>query len=311
MVIMIGAVCFAILASFLWAITNHIDKFLISGIDEAGKSIKTLMIFSTLIAGVALLPVWLAVSLLGGGVEISWFALVMMLLSAAVSALAIYFYFRALDQNDTSVVVIMFQMIPVFTYILVLIFFHEALTIQQMVGAVIIMSSAILVSWDFEANKGDKNRTKALIFMMLSSLCYAAYYVLFNAATRECSYGSCALFYQIGLILVGVVLVSFRSFRKSFVFAVKHNGKKYVSLNITNEVINLGAVFLVNYAATIIPVALADILNGFQGAFVFILGVLGVKFLPKYFKEDLNRKVVLQKVACIMLSIIGLVVMFI
>lgn len=64
---MIGAVCFAILASFLWAITNHIDKFLINGIDAAGKSIKTLMIFSTLVAGTVLLPVWLTVSGLRGG----------------------------------------------------------------------------------------------------------------------------------------------------------------------------------------------------------------------------------------------------
>lgn len=64
---MIGAVCFAVLASFLWAITNHIDKFLISGIDEAGKSIKTLMIFSTLVAGVVFAPVWLIASCLWGG----------------------------------------------------------------------------------------------------------------------------------------------------------------------------------------------------------------------------------------------------
>lgn len=305
------AVCLAILASFLWAVTNHIDKFLISGIDEAGKSIKTLMVFSTLVAGVALLPVWLVVSGLRGGVSVSCFSLIMMLLSSVASVLAIYFYFRALDQNDTSVVVIMFQMIPVFTYLLALIFFHEVLTVPQLVGAIIIMSSAILVSWDFEAKKGDRNRMKALGMMALSSLCYAGYYVFFNAATRESSYESCAFCYQIGLILIGLVLIARGSYRESFLAAIKNNGKKYVSLNVANEVVNLVAVFLVNYAATIIPVALADILNGFQGAFVFILGVLGAKFLPKYFKEDLSKKMVLQKVACIALSIIGLVVMFI
>ena len=309
---MVGAVCLAVLASFLWAITNHIDKFLISGIDEAGKSIKTLMVFSTLVAGVILMPVWLIVSLVvGGGVTVSWFSLVMMLLSSIVNVLAIYFYFRALDQNDTSVVVIMFQMIPVFTYVLALILFHETLTMSQLLGAAIIMSSAILVSWDFETKGSNKNRTRALIFMALSSLCYAGYYILFNAATRESAYEACAFWYQIGLILVGLVLIGRKSYREQFVSAIKNNGKKYISLNVTNETVNLVAVFMVNYAATIIPVALADILNGFQGAFVFILGVLGAKFLPKYFKENLSKKVVLQKVACIMLSIIGLVVMFV
>jgi hypothetical protein len=60
-----------------------------------------------------------------------------------------------------------------------------------------------------------------------------------------------------------------------------------------------------------IPLALANVLNGFQGAFVFILWVIGVKFLPKYFKENMNKKVVIQKVSCIILSIIWLIIMFI
>jgi transporter family protein len=305
------AVSLAILASLLWAITNHIDKFLVSGIDEAGKSIKTLMIFSTLVAGVVLLPIWLIASMFQGWISVNWFSLIMILLSAVASALAIYFYFRALDQNDTSVVVIMFQMIPVFTYLLALMFFHETLSMPQLVGAAIIMLSAILVSWDFGAKKGNKNRIRALILMMLSSLCYAGYYVLFNAATKESSYESCAFCYQIGLILIGMVLLGCKSYRETFLMAIKNNGNKYISINIANEVINLVAVFLINFSATIIPVALASILNGFQGAFVFVLGVLGMRFLPKYFKEDLSRKMVLQKVTCILLSIAGLVVMFI
>ena len=44
------AVFLAILASFLWALTNHIDKFLLDGIDESGSNIKTLIVFSTLVA---------------------------------------------------------------------------------------------------------------------------------------------------------------------------------------------------------------------------------------------------------------------
>lgn len=31
---MISAILLAVFSSFLWAITNHIDKFMITGIDE-------------------------------------------------------------------------------------------------------------------------------------------------------------------------------------------------------------------------------------------------------------------------------------
>ena len=58
------------------------------------------------------------------------------------------------------------------------------------------------------------------------------------------------------------------------------------------------------------PIALANVSNGFQTIFVFIIGVLGTKILPKYFNENLNKKIVIQKVSCIFLSIIGLIVMF-
>ena len=59
---MISAILLAILASFLWGITNHIDKFMISGIDEGKDSIKILLVFSTFVAGIVLTPLWLILS---------------------------------------------------------------------------------------------------------------------------------------------------------------------------------------------------------------------------------------------------------
>ena len=55
----------------------------------------------------------------------------------------------------------------------------------------------------------------------------------------------------------------------------------------------------------------SDVLNGFQGAFAFILGAIGIKLLPKYFKEDLRKNVGIQKTGCITISIIGLIIMFV
>ena len=108
---------------------------------------------------------------------------------------------------------------------------------------------------------------------------------------------------------MGIVLLLLKSFRIPFVNAIKKNGKRYLILNTTNEVINLIANLLVNYANLLIPIALVNVLNGFQGTFVFILGVIGTLLFPKYIKEDLNKKVVIQKIACIILGIIGLIIL--
>lgn len=301
------AIIITIFASFLWGITNHIDKFMINGVDESGSSLKTLIIFSTLIAGLVIAPIWLIISKFS--VSINIFFLLTILISSLVYILATYFYFIALDKNDASIVVVMFQLIPVFSYILALIFFKENLTVSQIIGAIIIILSAIIISFDFE-EKNNKSKFKALLLMTLSSLCYAIYFVLFDVAIRYSSYNSCIFWYQVGLLLIGIVLICIKSYRNTFIKAVKNNGKTYFSLNIINEVLNLIANFLVNFATITIPIAIANVLNGFQGAFVFILGIIGMRLLPNYFKENLNKKVVLQKVSCIVLSVIGLVVMF-
>ena len=302
------AIFLTIFALFLWGITNHIDKFMINGIDESGSSIKTLLVFSTLVAGIILSPIWLIISKFSIG--ISNISLLCVLLSSFVYILATYFYFKALEKNDASIVVVMFQLIPVFSYILALIFFKENLVLQQIIGSILIILSAVLISFDFE-EKNNKSKWLALILMALSSLLYATYFFLFDIGIRNSSYNSCAFWFQIGFLIQGIILICFKNYRLTFIKAIKNNGQKYFSLNITNEVINLIANLLVNFANVTIPLALANVLNGFQGAFVFILGFIGVKLLPKYFKENISKKIVVQKISCIIISIVGLIIMFV
>lgn len=302
------AVFLAIFASFLWASTNHIDKFLLNGIDESWSNIKTLIVFSTLVAWIVLLLVWLIICKFN--INISNISLICVLLASVIYILASYFYLKALEKNETSIVVVMFQLIPVFSYVLALIFFKENLTAQQIIWSIVIILSAVLISIDFE-EKNNNGKRLALVLVAISSLLYAIFFFLFDIWIRHSSYNSCAFWFQIGLLIQGIIFISIKSFRTTFIKAIKNNGKKYFWLNITNEAINLVANLSVNFANVTIPLALANVLNGFQGAFVFILGAIGTKFLPKYFKENMNKKVVIQKVSCIILSIIGLIIMFI
>ena len=189
-----------------------------------------------------------------------------------------------------------------------MILFKENLTIRQIVGSIIIILSAIIISFDFN-EKNNRKKFKALLLMILSSLCYSIYFILFDIGIRNSTYYSCAFWYQIGFLIMGIVLLLLRSFRIPFVNAIKKNGKRYLILNTTNEVINLIANLLVNYANLLIPIALVNVLSGFQGAFAFILGIIGTLLLPKYIKEDLSKRVVIQKIVCIILGIIGLIIL--
>ena len=300
------AVSLAILASLLCAITNHIDKYMITCIEESKNRINILLVFSTLIAGIVLTPFWLIIS--GFKVDISLISLISVFSASIIYIIATIFYFKAMEKNDASLIVVMFQMLPVFSYIIALILFKENLTLHQIIGSIIIILSAIIISFDFN-EKNNKKKFKALILMTLSSLFYSIYYILFDIGIRNSSYNSCAFWYQIGFLIIGLFLLCLNNFRVPFINYIKRNGKKFFMLNTINEIFNLVANLMVNYANVIIPIALVNVLNGFQGAFVFIIGVLGTILIPKYIKEDLSTKVVVQKIISIILGIIGLIIL--
>lgn len=59
---MTAAVIITLIAAFIWAITNHIDKFLLCKIDSSTSNIKTLLLFSSLVAGIVIAPIWLIIN---------------------------------------------------------------------------------------------------------------------------------------------------------------------------------------------------------------------------------------------------------
>ena len=214
---MVGAIAITILAPLLWAITTHIDKYLLNKVDESASNIKTLLVFSTLVAGLALSPVWIIICKFS--ISISMLSLISVFMASLMSVLALYFYLKALETNDASFVTIMFQTIPVFSYIMALILFKETLTLLQIIGSLIIILSAVLISFDID-KKNNKFKFKAMFLMTLSSLCYSIYYICFDIAMRNGSYYSCAFWFQFGLLLMGIILICNKSYRILFIKSI-------------------------------------------------------------------------------------------
>lgn len=306
---MLLASILAPLASLLWAITNHIDKYLISKITKNG-SYKGLIVFSSLVAGSILSPIYLIINKFN--IAIDWKPLILIFLAATSYLAATAFYLKALNKNEASIVTTMFQLIPVFGYFLGLIFLNQSLTINQIIGGIIIIISSIAITYELDKNKFSKNKLIALLLMSLSSIFYATYFLFFKLTTIDISFNVMTFWYQICLVINGIILfLFFKSYRKDFTNLVTDNGKKVFFFNVLNETLNLIANIMVNYAIVIAPMALVLTLNGFQPFFVFLIGALGTILLPKKFDENISRKVVIQKVICILFSIIGLAIIYI
>lgn len=297
------AITITLLATFLWALNNHLDKILLCKISTTKTNLKTLLLFSSLVAGLILAPMWLIIC--DFKVKISLNSFLLTYLSAIIYILSTTFYFKVLEKNDVSIIAVMFQLTSVFTFIFGLIFFNETLTLNETIGALLIILSTIFITIDL--NK--KTKIKTLLLMIITCILDASYFFLFDLAMRNSTYNAVAFWYQIGLLLIGLFLISFDSYQKEFKYIIKRKGKKFITLNIINEFINLLANLLVNYANVVIPLALVNTLTGFQGIFVFVISVIGTIIAPKYFKENQKTNDLFQKILCTLLGIVGLMVL--
>lgn len=296
------------LASLLWANTNYIDKYLISKVARNGDY-RGLIILGLIVAGIILLPISIVTTRLNVSVDLLSF---MYVFFAAVSyTISTILYCKALHQDDTSLVIPMFQLIPVFSYFLGLIFLKEILEAKQIIGGLIIILSAIIMTFEFNNRKFNKNKLIVLMLMTLASLFYAIYFLLFRFATLENPFNKAMFWVQISLLLVCLILfIAFKRYRNSFFELIKLNGKKAVGLNVLNEGLNWAANLIVNFATTLAPLAIVLTLNGLQPFFVFFIGILLSLTMPKIIKEDISKRTLVQKILCIIGTIIGLVILY-
>jgi uncharacterized membrane protein len=104
----------ALIGPLLWSIVNHLDKFLLNKYFKGGGT-GSLLIFSSLI-GIFMLPIFYFIN--PNILNVSFNNVLILLLINIPYVLYILFYLYALDKDEASIVVPLFQMIPVLGYFL-------------------------------------------------------------------------------------------------------------------------------------------------------------------------------------------------
>ena len=123
---------------FLWSLVTYLDKFIIERFTK-GRGVGSLILFSALFAGVVIS----VIAIINPRVfSIATTDIFLLCLSGILGSLAIIFYLYALEHEDTSLVIPLFQFIPIFSYILGYIFLKEVLTGKQILAGLIIIKRA-------------------------------------------------------------------------------------------------------------------------------------------------------------------------
>ncbi len=291
-----------LIAPFMWALVNHTDKYLINKIIK-GRGIGALIIFSALIG----LPVAFIIFLINPDVfEISTTSKLIMIINGLFYIGFVLPYLYALEIEEASIVVPLFQLSGVFTIILGYIFLSEALTPLQLIGSGLIIIGAIGLTSDLTVIHKPKVKTKVLVLMTIASFLVALNALIFKYIAIEESFLVTSFWEYIGFFVAALLLLLVGSYRKGFLQVIKTDTKSVLLLNSLNESINIVGKLSFNFASLLAPVALVSVITGgFQPVFVLIIGILISVFLPKISEESLKKEDLAKKVIFIAIIFFG------
>ena len=292
----------ALLPPALWSITNHFDKYLLSKYFK-GAGVGALMVFSSII-GMLLLPL---IIFIHPEVIASFQPKYLLIsLNGFFYILAVLPYFYALQRDEASIAVPLFQMVPIFSYFLSYLVLGETLTAVQIVGGLIILFGAVLISLDLTVHKKIKFKREVFFYMALSSLLFAINFMFFKFFAIQAHFWVTSFWEYVGFAVFAFLLLVFvKPYREEFVNVMKTNRASVLTINGINETINIVAKASFNFASLLAPITLVWIVNGLQPFFVFIFGVILTLVFPKISQENITRKALAQKIVAIVIMFAG------
>ncbi|HVW66633.1 MAG TPA: EamA family transporter [Candidatus Peribacteraceae bacterium] len=271
---------YAVLAAAVYAITNFIDKYILI---RKVKDYRGLIIYSAIISLIFGISYWI----FAGCPLLPPQDALLLIISGVLTVFGLFFYFRALSIENTSTVIILMQFTPVITLFLSTSFLHEAITIYQIFGFILILFSIIGIS--IRKNNFRRYLSVALLFILFADFLWSCANVLFKFIVLNVSFQQIIPYESTGIFVGGLLLfILSPTIRKAFLIT-RHGSSKFALLFIfINEIIFISAKLLSFYAISLGPVALVGVIGSTQIFFGIIYGLLLNVFTHKIFGEDLS-----------------------
>lgn len=288
-------------APILWAISTHIDKYLVERFFKE-SSVGVLLIFTALIG---IVPLPLIALLDPAALAVPPAAMAVITASGMLYMGAMYFYLGALQSEEASVVSPLFQTSPLFAYGLAYVLLGERLTLLQLVGGALIVASALSLSFAPGAFGRFKPRLMGLMLACSFSLALSAVIFKYFAVREE--FWTTTFWVFLGEVIFGGALVALPSVRVQFAEMFRANPGAVIAINGANELINLGGGLIARYAFMLGSLSLTQAISSTSPLFVFLIGVLITLFAPALGREDLSPGNLARKALGIALVIVGVI----
>ena len=287
-------------AYFLLAVVASVDKYLLTG------SIPSPKIYSFY---VGMLGILVLILIPFGFLTVPELPLIFLALVAGFFHIfALFVFYTALKKFETSrVVPAVGGFLPIFTFVLVYFFSkeEEILRFEEYIAFLLLVLGSVLVTF----KKGKTISLKSLPLSVLSAIFWAISFVLSKFVYSTQPFWSGFIWIMIGSFLTALCFLFSKEVKEEIFKRKEAIKKKTAFIFILNQGIGGGAFVLQNWAIALVPLTFLPFINALEGTkyvFLLIFAVLFSLKSPQILKEEISKKVLLQKIIAILLIGAGL-----
>ncbi|HZX50038.1 MAG TPA: hypothetical protein VFE94_02690 [Candidatus Paceibacterota bacterium] len=299
-------VVIAITGYFLLAITNTIDKYLLSG-PLLSPKVYSFFVGMLSVAAVLLIPF--------GVLEFPGAATVLLAIGAgAVRVGALFVLFSGLRKFEVSrIVPALGGAAPIFTLILVFALSgeREVFSGQNFPAFVLLVAGSIGVTLERKALV----TVQSLLYAACAALLFSVFFVLAKFVYEAQSFLSGLVWIALGSFLASFVFLGFKEVRDTLHklrSPKKRRRPAFQKLGVLvagNQIIGGSAIFLQSLAVALVPFGLLPFVNALEGVtyfFLFVITLFLSLYFPSVLKESSSPWSIAQKVISIILIGAGL-----
>src|SRR5882757_5911065 len=209
---------FAFSGPILWAVSTHIDKFLVDKYFRHSDT-AVLMVFTALLGVIALPVIWLFEPKV---LALPWLATGVMTVSGILYMGAMLFNLRAIQTEEASVVAPLFQANTLFTFALGVIVLHEMPRWQQLLGAALVVIGALGLSLDKKMHLSSF-KPRLVMLMLAATFAVALSSVVFKFFAVRDEFWSTTFWTFVGEGLFGGAILAVPKYRQQFVTLFRRN----------------------------------------------------------------------------------------
>lgn len=285
-----------LLAALIWSLSNLSDKFIEDHEVESSALSAGVVNLTNSLFFIFVPLFFVSFDELTSG--FSWLTLI----AGIIYGTSRLFYFSGVKREDVSRFIPLLALIPVFVTIYSFLFLGESFSSTVYIGITMTISGAILISLEDPIHTLKKFQSKvAVVAGIAAAVLLASKDISIKIISSNMNYWSIIFWLGVGLLLVSLLLIT---------KGLKDKNLKNINYMGINHLIVSGSFkavgsFLFTKAITIGPVSLVSTVVKVKPMLVFIGSTLLSRYHPEIIHEKLKRQTLIQKIAAMVVIIIG------